>query len=94
MHDGKAEYYAVQIEQKGKSLDDYVPEMVMQALKKLPIPKLMRWGDSEHQFVRPVKSLAVMHGERIVKGKCWACSSNVTRGHRFLSSDASFRKCG
>jgi glycyl-tRNA synthetase beta chain len=87
VHDGKAEYYAVQLEQKGKALDEYVAEMVMQALKKLPIPKLMRWGDSEHQFVRPVKSLVLMHGERIIKGEVMGCaSSNVTRGHRFLST--------
>ena len=89
VHDGKADYYAVSLEQKGKPLDDYLPEMVMQALKKLPIPKLMRWGDNEHQFVRPVKSLVLMHGERIVKGEVMGCtSSNVTRGHRFLSAGA------
>lgn len=89
VHDGKAEYYAVEIEQKGKSLDEYVPDMVIQALKKLPIPKLMRWGDSEHQFVRPVKSLVLMHGERIIRGEVMGCASNnVTRGHRFLSTGA------
>jgi glycyl-tRNA synthetase beta chain len=87
VHDGKADYYAANIEQKGKSLDEYLPEMVIQALKKLPIPKLMRWGDNEHQFVRPVKSLVLMHGERIVKGEVLGCSSsNVTRGHRFLAT--------
>lgn len=89
VHDGKADYYSVSVEQKGKSLDAYLPEMVSQALKKLPIPKLMRWGDSEHQFVRPVKSLVLMHGERVVKGEVLGrVSSNVTRGHRFLSSGA------
>ena len=89
VHDGKADYYAASIAQKGKSLDEYLPEMVSQALKKLPIPKLMRWGDSEHQFVRPVKSLVLMHGERVVKGEVLGrASSNVTRGHRFLSSGA------
>ncbi len=87
VHDAKNDYYAVSIEQKGKSLDEYVPEMVIQALKKLPIPKLMRWGDTEHQFVRPVKSLVMMHGDRIIKGEVMGCvSNNVTRGHRFLSS--------
>ena len=87
--DGKAEYYAVSIEQKGKPLDAYLPEMVAQALKKLPIPKLMRWGDSEHQFVRPVKSLIMMLGERIIKGEVMGCvSNNITRGHRFLSTGA------
>jgi glycyl-tRNA synthetase beta chain len=87
VHDGKADYYAVRIEQKGKPLDEYLTDMVMQALKKLPIPKLMRWGDSEHQFVRPVKSLVMMHGDRVIKGEVLGCaSSNVTRGHRFMSS--------
>jgi len=87
VHDGKNEYYAVNIEQKGKPLDEYVPEIVIQALKKLPIPKLMRWGDSDHQFVRPVKSLVLMHGERIIKGEVMGCvSGNITRGHRFLST--------
>ena len=86
VHDGKNEYYTVTIEQMGKSLDEYVPEMVMQALKKLPIPKLMRWGDTEHQFVRPVKSLVMMHGDRVINGEVMGCASdNITRGHRFLS---------
>lgn len=89
VHDGKADYYAVSIEQKGKPLDEYLPEMVMQALKKLPVPKLMRWGDSEHQFVRPVKSLILMHGDRIVKGEVLGrASGNITRGHRFMSNGA------
>ena len=87
VHDGKADYYVVRSEQKGKPLDAYLTEMVTQALKKLPIPKLMRWGDSEHQFVRPVKSLVMMHGDRVVKGEVLGrSSSNVTRGHRFLST--------
>lgn len=89
IHDGKADYYAARIEQKGKHLDEYLPEMVSQALKKLPIPKLMRWGESEHQFVRPVKSLVLLHGTRVVNGEVLGCvSSNVTRGHRFLSTGA------
>src|SRR5512135_1421139 len=53
VQDGKAEYFVARIEQKGKPLDAYLADMVAQALKKLPVPKLMRWGDSEHQFVRP-----------------------------------------
>ena len=85
VHDGKAEYYAVRIEQKGKPLDEYLPDMVAQALKKLPIPKLMRWGDSEHQFVRPVKSLIMMLGERIVKGKVMGCVSRLTLLNFFIS---------
>lgn len=87
VHDGKADYFAVNIEQKGKALEEYLTDIVLQALKKLPIPKLMRWGDTEHQFVRPVKSLVMMHGDRVLKGEVLGCvSNNVTRGHRFLAT--------
>jgi hypothetical protein len=48
---------------KARTLAAHLAEIVAQALKKLPIPKVMRWGDSEHQFVRPVHSLILLHGE-------------------------------
>ena len=86
--DGKAEYFVARVEQKGKSLDDYLPEIVTQALKKLPVPKLMRWGDSEHQFVRPVHGLVILHGKRVVVAEVLGLASgNVTSGHRFLCSE-------
>ncbi|HEY6095918.1 MAG TPA: glycine--tRNA ligase subunit beta [Gallionellaceae bacterium] len=87
VNDGKADYFVARVEQKGRALDDYLPEMVAQALKKLPIPKMMRWGDTEHQFVRPVKALVMLHGERVILGEVLGQSSgNVTRGHRFMSN--------
>ncbi len=86
--DGKAEYFVAKIEQRGKSLDDCLSDIVAQALKKLPIPKLMRWGDSDHQFVRPVHGLTVLHGNRTLLVEVLGLQSgNVTRGHRFLSHE-------
>jgi glycyl-tRNA synthetase beta chain len=85
VHDGKAEYFVARIEQKGRPLEDYLADIVTQALKKLPVPKLMRWGDNEHQFVRPVHELVMMHGNQVVPGEVLGLKSgNVTRGHRFL----------
>jgi glycyl-tRNA synthetase beta chain len=86
--EGKAECFVARIEQKGKALDEYLQDIVIQALKKLPVPKLMRWGDSEHQFVRPVHGLIILHGKRVVKAEVLGLSSgNVTRGHRFMCSE-------
>ena len=86
--DGKAEYFMARVEQKGKSLDEYLPEIVAQALKKLPVPKLMRWGDSEHQFVRPAHGLTILHGGRVIAAEILGLSSgNVTSGHRFMCSE-------
>jgi glycyl-tRNA synthetase beta chain len=86
--EGKAEYFVARVEQKGKSLDEHLPEIITQALKKLPVPKLMRWGDSEHQFVRPVHGLITLHGSRVVPCEVLGLqSNNVTRGHRFLCNE-------
>lgn len=85
--DGKAEYFVARSEKKGETLDAHLADIVAHALKKLPIPKLMRWGDSEVQFVRPVHGLIMLHGERIVAGQVLGLSAgNTTRGHRFMSS--------
>jgi glycyl-tRNA synthetase beta chain len=85
--DGKGEYFVALREQKGEDLAAQLAEIVAQALKKLPIAKLMRWGDSEHQFVRPVHSLILLHGSRVVAGEVLGLASGrTTMGHRFLAS--------
>ncbi len=71
----------------GAVLDDVLAQKVEEALKLLPVQKLMRWGNSEAQFARPVHGLVMMHGKRIIPGKIWGLEScNYTLGHRFLSS--------
>ena len=85
--DGKAEYFVARMDKKGEALDAHLADIVAQALKKLPIPKLMRWGDSDVQFVRPAHSLIMLHGNRVVAGEVLGLTSGQqTRGHRFLSS--------
>ena len=84
-NDGKTEYFVARLEKKGQHLDDYLADIITQALKKLPVPKLMRWGDSDHQFVRPVHGLIMLHGDRIVPGEVLGLQSGrLTSGHRFL----------
>ena len=85
--DGKAEHFVARLEKKGENLDAHLSDIIIQALKKLPIQKVMRWGDSEHQFVRPAHGLIALHGQRIVPCSVLGLSSgNKTLGHRFLSS--------
>jgi glycyl-tRNA synthetase beta chain len=85
--DGKAESFVARIEKKGESIDAHLAEIVSAALKKLPIQKLMRWGDSDVQFVRPAHGLIMLHGNRVVPGDVLALSSgNKTLGHRFMST--------
>ena len=70
----------------GAHLDAVLASVVADALKKLPIPKVMRWGDGDAQFVRPAHKLVLLHGSRIVPGTVLGLESgNTTRGHRFMS---------
>lgn len=70
----------------GVELDSILAQIVEQALGKLPVPKMMRWGDGEAQFVRPVHGLVMMHGARVVPGTVLGVTaSSTTRGHRFMA---------
>ncbi len=70
---------------KGVNLDGVLANVVSEALKKLPIPKVMRWGAGDAQFVRPVHGLVMLHGSKIVPGTVLGLQSgNKTRGHRFM----------
>jgi len=74
---------------QGAALDQVLAGMVEEALKALPIPKIMRWGSGDAQFVRPVHGLVMLHGERVVPGSVLGVSAGrSTMGHRFLSAGA------
>jgi glycyl-tRNA synthetase beta chain len=83
--DGKQEVFAVRSVAAGAPLDEVLAAKVEAALEKLPIPKTMRWGDFDAEFVRPARGLVLLHGERVVPGKVLGLESGrITRGHRFL----------
>ena len=83
----KGEYYVYRAKQKGELLKYHLAAIVETALKKLPVPKTMRWGAGEAQFVRPVHGVILLHGTKIIPGTVLGLKSgNKTRGHRFLST--------
>ena len=81
----KGEYFVYRAKQKGEALKNHLAAIVEAALKKLPVAKTMRWGAGEAQFVRPVHSVILLHGKRVVPGVVLGLKSgNKTAGHRFL----------
>lgn len=70
--------------EKGQPLSALIEEIINQSLSKLPIPKRMRWGDSDAEFVRPVHWLVLMHGESVIDAQLLGLKSSAkTFGHRF-----------
>ena len=83
--EGNVEFLYFSYTASGDNLATCVDLIIEEAIRALPIPKLMRWGDSEHQFVRPVHGLVIMHGAQVLPGEVMGLESgNTTRGHRFM----------
>lgn len=75
--------------EKGQAVKDLLPEIVNASLAKLPIPKRMRWGASEVEFVRPVHWALMLLDEQIVPATILGnATSNLTFGHRFHAPEA------
>lgn len=70
---------------KGKQAVEVVPKMFKNALKALPIPRLMHWGAKREEFVRPVHTLCMLFGDELINGSILGVESSKTiNGHRFL----------
>ena len=70
--------------QKGRASSELIPEIVSSALDKLPIPKRMRWGSLDTQFVRPVHWVVLLLGDKVIDAEILSIKSGrETRGHRF-----------
>ncbi len=80
----KGAWLVWQSTETGKACAELLPDMVEQALKQLPVPKRMRWGNNTFEFVRPVHWIVLMLGETTVPATIMGITSgNVSRGHRF-----------
>ena len=75
----------------GTHLETNLALKIEEALKRLPIPKTMRWGNGNAQFARPVHGLIMLHGSKAILGEVLGIESSKekeTLGHRFLSDGA------
>jgi glycyl-tRNA synthetase beta chain len=83
----KGAVFVARITLKGSVLDAVLADVVSDATRELPIPKVMRWGEGAAQFVRPVHRLVMMHGKRVVPGTVLGVlAGNTTSGHRFMGA--------
>lgn len=85
----KGEWLSCELHIPGKQVADLLPDIVDTALKKLPIPKRMRWGNSEVQFVRPVHWVVLLLGKEVMSADILGVTTgNKTFGHRFHAPGA------
>jgi glycyl-tRNA synthetase beta chain len=83
----KGEVFVFRTLARGGFLDTGLDLDIQDSIRKLPVPKIMRWADGDAEFVRPVHGLTAMHGRRVVPGTVLGiAANNVTSGHRFMGS--------
>jgi glycyl-tRNA synthetase beta chain len=86
--DGKQACFWFESRAPGATLAQAVPELIEQAIARLPIPKTMQYqladGHTTVSFVRPAHGLVVLHGPQVVAASVLGLQSGgMTHGHRF-----------
>lgn len=80
----KGSWLAFSSVQHGQPTAELVPEILKNALDKLPIPKRMRWGNLDAEFVRPVHWVVLLFGDEVIDTEILCVKSGRdTYGHRF-----------
>jgi len=83
---GKADYVVAVVHEKGIETGKVLPELFQKLISQLRFPKSMRWGDGDFSFVRPIHWIVCIFESQVVSFEIGGIkSSNITRGHRFLS---------
>ncbi len=79
----KGEWLSFSDVEKGKMAAELLPGLIERALSGLPIPRRMRWGAGEAEFVRPVHWVVLVHGADVIDASIMGiATSNRSRGHR------------
>jgi glycyl-tRNA synthetase beta chain len=86
--DGKAEALFYDSTVTGATLAEGLQKALLEAIAKLPIPKVMTYqladGWSDVKFVRPAHGLVALHGREVVAVEALGLKAgNSTQGHRF-----------
>ena len=82
----KGEWLTFEKLEAGQSAAELLPALVEKALANLPIPRRMRWGASDAEFVRPVHWVVMLHGNDVISGAVMGITvGNTSQGHRFHS---------
>lgn len=82
----KGQWLQITVQETGKNIDSCLQDIIAASLAKLPVPKVMRWGDTDHQFVRPVHNLCCIYGSKVLPVEVYGKpANNKVLGHRFHS---------
>lgn len=81
----KGEWLVYRAKMKGQPVQALLCDIVNRALGKLPILKMMRWGNNKTEFIRPVHTVTMLLDDNVIPGKVLGINANrILLGHRFM----------
>lgn len=85
----KGEYICAVIDEPGRDAGEVLAEILPKLILSIPFPKSMRWMDLDIRYARPIHWLLALFGGDVVEFELDGVkSSNISRGHRFMSPGA------
>ncbi|MEF9476126.1 MAG: glycine--tRNA ligase subunit beta [Candidatus Mariimomonas ferrooxydans] len=82
----RGRYVAATIEGTSRETRDILTDTLPKLISSLQFPKSMRWGNGNLRFVRPIQWITAVLGSNIIPFEIHGLkSTDMTRGHRFLS---------
>ena len=80
---GRKAKVAVRVVEPGRALDEVLRGAFDDVLRRMPMPRRMRWSDGEAEFLRPVAWLAALHGDEVLPLAAFGLEAGrLTHGHR------------
>ena len=80
----KGEVIAARVFTAGKTAQEVLPQILQNAMEKMPFPKTMRWGDEPVGFARPIQWILALFNDAVISFQfADVLSGNTTQGHRF-----------
>jgi len=84
----KGEYVGFRKTAKGKSSAEILARIVPQIICSLSFPKMMRWGEGQLRFSRPIRNLLCLCGGRILPLEIDGLKSGAaTTGHKIFAPE-------
>ncbi len=81
------DFVAVRSHKSGQSASELIPQCIANAVARLPIPKRMKWGEIDTEFIRPIHWIVLLHGDQVIPCNILSVDTgSTTKGHRFQCS--------
>ncbi len=84
----EGEYTWAEVVNKGKAVEEILPDLFVSLITGLNFARSMRWADEEAHFIRPIRWIVALADDKVVPMEfAHVRSGRISRGHRFLCKE-------